>query len=216
MNTKSIEKAIKELRANAKERKFKQSFDLIVTLKEINLKNNDEQVDFFVTLKHKLGKQVKVVALAGPELEERAKKVCDLVIPQSDFNKYKDKKIQKKIASEYDFFIAQADIMPKVAAAFGRSLGPRGKMPNPKLGSIIPGKGNVEPLYEKLQKTVRVSAKKAPMTQIKVGNEAMKDEEIIENIELVYNQLVHHLPKEAGNVRSVLLKLTMSKPIKIE
>lgn len=215
MNKKSIEKAIKELRANSKERKFKQSFDLIVTLKEINLKNNDEQVDFFVTLNHSLGKKIKVAALVGPELADKAG-VCDIVIPQSDFEKYKDKKLTKKLAVDYDFFIAQADIMPKVATTFGRAFGPRGKMPNPKLGSIVPSKAQIEPLYAKLQKTIRVSAKKAPMTQIKIGNEAMKDEEIIDNALLVYNQLVHHLPKEASNIKSVLLKLTMSKPIKVE
>ena len=216
MDKKGLEKAIQELKKNSKERKFKQSYDLIVTLKDINLKNTEEQVDFFLTLSHGFGKKVKVVAFAGPELAERAKGVVDLVIHQSDFDKYTDKKQLKKMAAEYDFFIAQADIMPKVAQVFGRALGPRGKMPNPKLGSVIPGRAQVEPLYEKLQRTVRISAKKQPMTHVKVGDENMPVENVIENAMQVYTQLVHHLPKEKSNVRHVLIKLTMSKPVKIE
>jgi len=217
MNKKSIENAIKELRKEDHKKKFSQSFDLIVNLKDLNLKNPEEQLDFFTVLSHSLGKKVKVAALVGPELQEKAKGVVDLVITQTEFDKYvSDKKLTKKLATEYDFFIAQADIMPKVAQVFGRVLGPRGKMPNPKLGSVLPGKGQVEPLYERLQKTVRISAKKTPVVQVKVGSESMKDEEIIENIVLVYNQIIHHTPKEKSNIKNAMLKLTMSKPIKVD
>lgn len=216
MDKNSVQKTITELREKSKKRNFSQAFDFVMTLKDINLKNTDEQVDFFVQIPFNLGKKMKVAALAGPELAEKAKKLCDLVVLQDEFNKYKDKKLAKKLATEYDFFISQAEIMPKVAAAFGRALGPRGKMPNPKLGSIVPGKAQLEPLMEKLQKTVRISAKKSPMIQVKVGTESMKDEEIIENIMTIHNQIVNHLPKEAGNVKQSMLKLTMSAPIKIK
>ncbi|MGV8162982.1 MAG: hypothetical protein ACP5N2_06650 [Candidatus Nanoarchaeia archaeon] len=216
MDRKSIEKAIKELRIEDNKKKFSQSFDLIINLKDINLKNPEDQVDFFATLNHGLGRKMKVAALTGPELEERAKQVCDFVIPLRDFDKYSDKKLAKKVGAEYDFFIGQAEIMPKVAQVFGRVLGPRNKMPNPKLGSIVPAKGQVEQLYDKLQRTVRVMAKKAPVIQVKVGSENMKDEELIDNIMLVYDQVVHHTPKEKANIRSAFLKLTMSKPVKIE
>ncbi|MCF7871850.1 hypothetical protein K9L97_02340 [Candidatus Woesearchaeota archaeon] len=215
MDKNLIQKSIKDLRENAKKRKFSQSFDLIVTLKDLNLKNVDEQVDFFTTIPHIQGKQ-KVAALVGPELEEKAKKICDITINVDDFDKYKDKKLAKKLAAEHTFFIAQAEIMPKVAATFGRVLGPRNKMPNPKLGSVLPAKGQVETIYERLQKTVRVMAKKSPVIQVKIGKEDMTDEQIIENIQHAYNQIVHHLPKEKSNVKEIMLKLTMSKPVKIE
>jgi large subunit ribosomal protein L1 len=157
-----------------------------------------------------------VAALTGPELEERAKAVCDLVIPLRDFDKYSDKKLAKKIAAEYDFFIGQAEIMPKVAQVFGRVLGPRNKMPNPKLGTIVPARGQVDQLYERLQKTVRISAKKAPVIQAKAGSESMGDEEVTDNIMLIYDQTVHHTPKEKANIKNVSVKLTMSKPVRIE
>lgn len=214
MKKESLIKAIEELRKPENKKKFAQSFDLIVNLKDLNLKNPEEQVDFFTSLKHATSK-VRVAALVGAEMTESAK-VCDTVVKQSEFENYKDKKAAKKLANEHDFFIAQADIMPKVAQTFGRVLGTRGKMPNPKLGSILPAKAPVEPLYNKLQSTVRISAKKTPVIQVKIGTENMKDEEIIENALLIYDQVIHHLPKERSNVKNTMLKLTMSKPVKVD
>jgi large subunit ribosomal protein L1 len=216
MDRKAIEKAVNELRKEENKKKFAQSFDVIVNLKDINLKNPEEQVDFFATFTHGVGRKKKVAVFAGPEIEEKAKQVCDLVISARDFDKYTDKRVIKKIAAEYDFFIAQAEIMPKVAQVFGRVLGPRNKMPNPKLGSVIPAKGQIEPLYDRLQRTARVSAKKAPVIQVKIGSEDMTNDQLIDNIMLVYDQVVHHTPKEKANVKSVFVKLTMSKPVKIE
>ena len=214
MKKESLINAITELRKSENKKKFAQSFDLIINLKDLNLKNPEEQVDFFTSLKYSTSK-IKVAALVGQELSDSAK-ICDKVIKQTEFDNYKDKKTAKKLATEYDFFIAQADIMPKVAQAFGRVLGTRGKMPNPKLGSILPGKAPVEPLYKKLQSTVRLTAKKTPVIQVKIGNENMKHEEIIENALIIYDQIIHHLPKERSNIKNAMLKLTMSKPIKID
>ena len=132
------------------------------------------------------------------------------------FDKYaKDKKLTKKLAGEYDFFVAQATIMPKVAASFGRIFGPKGKMPNPKAGCILPPNGNVKAVVDKLQKTVRVAAKTMPAIQCVVGNEEMKEEEVIENILAVYHALVKVLPNEDQNIKAVLLKKTMGKPVKV-
>jgi large subunit ribosomal protein L1 len=215
MKKESLKKALEELRKPENKKKFTQSFDLIVNLKDLNLKNPDEQVDFFTNLKYSSTK-VKVAALVGQEMSDAAK-VCDKVIKQTEFDTYKnDKKLAKKLATEYDFFIAQADIMPKVAQAFGRVLGTRGKMPNPKLGTIMPGKAPVEPVYKKLQNTIRLSAKKTPVLQARIGKEDMSDEQIIENALIIYDQIIHHLPKERSNVKNAMIKLTMSKPIKLD
>lgn len=216
MDKKLLQTAIEALKKDEKKRNFAQSYDLIVTLKDLNLKNPNEQVDFFATCKHSFSKKIKVAAIVGPELQDKAKATCDTVISITEFDKYQDKKLTKKLASEHNFVVGQADIMAKIAQTFGRVLGPRGKMPNPKLGTVLPAKGNIEPLVEKLQKTVRVSAKKAPMIQVKIGDQTMTDDQVIENALTVYDQIVHHLPKEKSNVKNVLLKLTMSKPVKVE
>ncbi len=216
MDTKTIIKTLETVREQSKERKFSQTFDLIVTLKGLNLKKTEEQVEFFIDMPHNPGKKRKVCALVGPEMEEKAKEACDKVITQPDFAQYKDKKELKKLAAHYDYFIAQADIMPKVAAAFGRAFGPRGKMPNPKAGCIIPPKAPVQPLYDKLQKMAKIAIKKQMAVQLSVGTTDMDTKAVAENIKTIHDQIAHHLPGEYNNIKHVLVKLTMGKPVKVE
>ena len=103
--------------------------------------------------------------------------------------------------------------MAKVASAFGRVLGPKGKMPNPKAGCIVPPNANLEQLNERLQYTVKISGKKAPLMQTIVGSEKSSDADLIENIKFTYNNVVHHLPQGENNVKSVYIKYT--KPVKV-
>ena len=215
MEREQLQAALAKAKDISDKRNFIQSYDLIINLKGLDLKKQEHQVDAFVTLPHLRGKKVKVCALVGAELAEQAKNVCDSAILSDDFDKYKDKKDIKKLANSYDFFIAQANIMPKVATAFGRAFGPRGKMPNPKAGCVVAPNANLKPLQEKLQKTVRASAKTAPLIQCAIGTEDMETNEIADNGLAVYNSLIHVLPNERHNIKDIYVKLTMGKPIKV-
>ncbi len=217
MDKKSITEALKKLKQDNKKRKFSQSIDFVANFKDIDLKKTDQHVDYFVQLHHPRGKKIKVCALVDSELLEDAKKTCDHAIHLDDFQKYaKDKKAAKKLAAEYDFFIAQANIMTKVAATFGRVFGPRGRMPNPKAGCVVPPKANLKPLYDKLQNTIKVSVKVTPMFMCGLGKEDQDEAEVIDNIMTLYNSLIHHLPKEKNNIKKMFLKLTMSKAIEVQ
>ena len=121
----------------------------------------------------------------------------------------------KKLAEEYDYFIAQASLMPKVAVAFGRVFGPKGKMPNPKLGCVVPPNVNFGPLISKLNNTVRMVAKKATNLQCIVGKENQPEEEVIDNILTVYQVTLKQLPQEEQNIKGAMLKLTMSKAVRL-
>jgi large subunit ribosomal protein L1 len=216
MDKKNVLEALKTIRAEAKPRKFKQSVDFIVNLKDLNLKNPNDQVEFFLTVPEQV-RTKKICAIVGGELEAEAKKVCDFTITQAELEKYKnDKKAMKQLASEYDFFIAQANLMGQIAGVFGRVFGPRGKMPNPKAGCVVPPKASLQALYDRLQRTIKVSAKKFPVIQLTAGKEEMTDEQIATNILYFYDQVEHHLPKERHNVRGALLKLSMGKPVKLQ
>ena len=216
MDKKKILSVIKDLKEKNK-RNFKQTFDLIVTLKDLNLKKAEEQIDYFAQLHHSKGKKISVCALIGPELQAAAKEACDFFVLANNFDKYaKNPKEVKKLAEKHDFFIAQANIMPKVAATFGKVLGRRGKMPNPKAGCIVPPNANLKALIDKLQKTVRLSAKSSLMIQAIVGKEDSPEEHVVDNILTIYDSIIHHTPKGKNNINKILLKLTMSKPIRID
>jgi large subunit ribosomal protein L1 len=212
MDKEKIKKALDELKTQPK-RKFSQTYDLIVNLKNFEIKKHP--IDFFVNLPYSSGKKIKVAAFVGPQMEDEAEKTVDLVIKEADFSKYADKKMAKKLAVDYDYFIAQANLMPKIAQTFGKVLGIRGKMPNPKLGCVVPPNTNLAPLVEKLSKAVRLVAKKGMNLQSMVGKEDQTDDEVIENILAVYNSIIKNVPNEMQNVKNVLLKLTMGKPVKV-
>jgi large subunit ribosomal protein L1 len=212
MDNQEVKKALDELHKQPK-RKFSQSYDLIINLKHIVVKTNP--VDISVSLHYPRGRQIKVAAFVDQQLAEEAKRTCHFVIKDTEFAKYQDKKALKKLADSYDYFISQANLMPKVAATFGKVLGIKGKMPNPKMGCVVPPNANLEPLVKRLSNTVRVSAKKATNLQCTVAKEGQPEEEIIDNVLTVYQTVLKQLPNEIQNIKNVYLKLSMSKPVKI-
>ena len=217
MQKQEIKRILEKVRKEAPKKKFTQSIDYIVSFKDLDLKKTENQVEFFVVLNHGTGKESRICSLVGPELIENAKVSSDTAILVDDFDKVaKDKKLIKGLADKHAFFIAQAAIMPKVASAFGRVLGPKGKMPNPKAGCVVPQNINLRPVVEKLKKTVKVSIKKGPFFMARVGAESSNDEEIVDNVFTLYNAILHHLPKEKHNIKSQYLKTTMGKPVHFE
>lgn len=216
MDKNSISKTLEQLRKDEVKRKFSQSVDLIINLKDLDLKKPENQVDLFVSLPHFRGKKIKTCAIVGGELLANAKENCDLIISNDQFPKYAgNKKEIKKLAEGYDFFIAQANIMPDIAKIFGSVLGPRKKMPNPKAGCVVPPTANLKLLVEKLQKTIRLQAKTEYSMKCSVGVETMTDEQLSDNLMLVYNSILGALPSEKDNIKNMMLKLTMGKPIKL-
>lgn len=198
-------KALQELRKE-KERKFNQTVDLIVNLQKFDTKKN--QLNTFISVPHKI-KDKKIAGF----LEIRNNKM-DTIVPD-EFKRYSDKKELKKLTKEYDFFIAQASVMPKVAATFGRVLGPIGKMPSPQMGIIINANDKIiEELKEKINSSIKIRTKEASI-KVSIGKQSMKDEDIIENVLTIYNSLIKVLPKQKENIKNIEIKFTMTKPKKI-
>lgn len=201
-----IEKALAELRRE-KERKFDQTVDLIVNLQKFDVKKSN--TNLAVSVPHKI-KDKKMCAF----LDARNKNVDTII--KEDFKDYKDKKSLKKLVEKYDFFIAQASVMPAVATTFGRVLGPAGKMPSPQLGIIVNADDKViNELKERVNNSVKIKIKEASI-KVPIGKVSMKDEDIAENILVVYNHILKELPKNKDNIKNIEVKFTMTKPIKIK
>ena len=212
MDKNSIQQALNEIKQQPK-RKFLQSYDLIINL--TNIQTKQTPLDFFVTMHHPKGRVVRVAALVDQELAEQAKKSCDLVIRETEFAAYADKHKLKKLAIQYDYFIAQANLMPKIAATFGKALGTKGKMPNPKLGCVVPPSADLQPLVKKLHSTVRFVARKATNLQCIIGKEDQSEEQIVDNVLTVYQAVLKQLPSDTNNIKNVSIKLSMGKPVRI-
>ena len=216
MNKEQLLKALKEARGNAKKRNFAQTVELIVNFKGLNLKSVDHQVDFYMSIKHPW-KDTKICGLVAAELNDSSKATFDNTIPAQEFAKYDGKKKEiKQIARQYDYFVAQANLMPQVAKTFGRFFGPINKMPSPKAGCVVPGNANLEQVKERLNKMIRVNVKTFPMLQIGIGKEESKDEDMAEDVMAIYKQVIHHMPAEQQNVKSIYVKMTMGKPVRVE
>ena len=201
-----LKKALEELR-KSKERKFNQTVDLIVNLQKFDVRKS--QINLFLKVPHKL-KEKKVAGF----LESKNDKI-DTITP-NEFNKYKDKKELKKLVNKYDFFISQASLMPKVATAFGKILGPAGKMPSPQLGIILNAdEKTLSELREKINNTIKIKIKESSI-KLPIGKQDMKDEDLIENISYVYKEILKALPRDRENIKNVAIKFTMTKPIKIK
>lgn len=200
-----LKKGLSELR-KTKERKFDQTVDLIVNLQKFDVKKSN--VNLFVNVPHK----VKDKKIAG-FLEVKNKDV-ETITPD-EFKKYSDKLKMKHLVSTYDFFIAQASLMPSVATNFGRALGPTGKMPSPQLGIILNAdEKTIKELKNKINTSIKIKVKE-PSIKIPIGKQSMKDEDIIENIMSVYNLLLKTLPRNKENIKNIEIKFTMTKPHKI-
>jgi len=214
MNKDQIKKALTELRANPKKRNFDQSIDFIANLKDINIKKTEENVDVFVTLPHSPNKKIKICALVGKDLKQKAN-IFDNVVTDDEFDLFKDKNKVRKLSKTYDLFLAQANIMGKVATIFGKILGPKGKMPNPKAGHVITPEMDFEKIKNKINSTIKLKTKNEPIVKASIGKESMSDDNIIDNFMTAYNALIHALPKDENNIKIIYLKTTMGKPVKI-
>ena len=200
-----LKKALSELR-KGKERKFDQTVDLIINLQKFDAKKN--QINLFVNVPFKI-KDKKICAFF-----ETKNKNIETITPEQ-FKKYSDKKALKKLVKNFNFFIAQGNVMPKVATIFGRVLGPAGKMPSPQLGILTNiNEKEIDELRKKINNSIKIRIKE-PSIKLAVGKQSMKDEEIIENILVVYNTVLKSLPKDKENIKNIELKFTMTKSYKI-
>jgi large subunit ribosomal protein L1 len=207
-----VSRALGELRKSITKKKFTQSIDLVVRLREVDLKKPENRINETISLPNPPEKALKVCVIASGDLATRAKSAgADMLIGRQELdNLAKDKKAARKLAQEYDFFIAEAPLMPLVGRGLGSFLGPRGKMPTP-----VPPNAPIEQLVANHRKMVRVRMREQPVLQCRVGTETMPDDKLAENIQAVVSRVEQKLERGFKNIGEILVKGTMSKPVKI-
>jgi len=212
IESKTLKDAIKEVREKSAKRNFNQTIELIINLKDIDMKQPEGRIQERIELPHPLGKKISVCVLADGDMALRARRGgADLVLESSDIQSLStDKKRQRQIAKTMDVFIASAPLMPLVGRALGGILGPRGKMPVP-----VPPAANIEQEIERQKRFVLVRARNQPILQCRIGTENMSDDEVAENVQTIVRRVTARLKKGIKNVDAIYLKTTMGHPVKV-
>ncbi|MDP8012408.1 MAG: 50S ribosomal protein L1 [Thermoplasmata archaeon] len=209
---KNIYDTVKKALEESKKRNFKESVDLAFNLKYVDLSDPKKRINEEIILPHGRGKPIKVAVFASGETALKAKNSADLVITPEELDKLaEDKRKAKKLANEYDFFLAESSLMTKIGKLLGVVLGPRGKMPK-----AIPPGVDPTPIINNLKRTVRARSREKRTFHVPVGTRDMKPEDITENIEEVIKKITSKLDKGTGNIDSIYLKTTMGPSYKLE
>jgi large subunit ribosomal protein L1 len=202
---KSTVTAVQKALESAKKRKFTETVELAINLKDVDLTIPKNRIQDDIILPNGRGKKIRICVIGGGELALKAKAVADLVITPEELGTIADnKKDAKKIANSTDYFIAEAPLMAVVGKRLGTVLGPRGKMPKP----IPPG---VDPsgMVENLRKSVSIRTKDRMTFHVPVGTADMAPEKIAENIEVIMKRVETRLEKGKMNIASSYVKTTM-------
>lgn len=195
-----LEEALTQLSQQNK-RNFAQSYDILITLRNIDLKKPENKFSKDVLLPHGRGKELEVGIISDR---------LPGAITKTDIEKLSKKEI-KQLSKKYDFFVCEAPLMPLVGKVLGRYLGPKGKMPR-----LLPPNQDVNSLVNEMKKSVRINVSTSPMIQASIGTEKMGMEQVKENALQVVEEVKKILPKGESQIKNILVKLTMSKPIKVE
>jgi large subunit ribosomal protein L1 len=209
----NIAKAVEEVKKNSEKRQFTQSVDLIVTLRDMDLKRPENRINELFELPYAPNPDVKIVVFATGDLALRAERAgLDTVLSRREIENFaSNKKEAKKLAQNTDFFLAETSLMATVGKVLGPILGPRGKMPTP-----VPPIAPIDNLIQQYKRMVRVRIRDQPNAQVRVGTEEMSDETLAENIQTLLNLLERRFERGLRNIKSIYVKTTMGTPHQID
>ncbi|MEA3190539.1 MAG: large subunit ribosomal protein [Thermoplasmata archaeon] len=205
----AVAKALSE--AKAQERKFPQTVDLAIMLKNVDLSVPKNRIDEDIILPKGRGKPAKIGVFAQGDGARKAKDSADVVIQPDEFEALqKDKRRFKKTVNNMTYFLAEAPLMANIGKSLGIVLGPRGKMPR-----AIPPGSDPAGTISNLRNTVKVRSKDKKVFHCVVGTEKMSPEDIADNIEAVMKRVEMKLEHGRMNVAAIYVKTTMGPSVKV-
>ena len=199
----------KEAKTATKAKKFKQSVELIVNFKDIDVKKGFALNE--VVQLPKTSSPATVCVIATGDMGTKAKAAnADSVIGNEELDKFgANKRESRKFINKYDFFLADTQIMPTVGKTLGQLLGPRGKMPTP-----VPFNAPIEAFLSRFRSSIKVRTRASLSVSCKIGDETMEDSDLAVNAHAVLSAIEKKLPNGEKNIKKVMIKTTMGKPIK--
>lgn len=205
-----VEAARKALK-NSQQRNFLESVELAINLGDVDLSDPKNRIQEDVILPKGRGKPVKVGVFGSSEMAVKVKEVADLVVkPEEIEDIAENKRKAKKMLAEFDFFVAEAPLMPTIGKRLGVILGTTGRMPRP-----VPPGSDPSNIIKNLKNSVRIRTKDKLTFHVPVGTKDMTPEDIAENVDAVMKRIISKLDRGKQSVRSVYIKSTMGPPVKV-
>jgi len=211
LSTQQLAELVKKGKEQSKERKFPQTLDVVLTLKDVDPKKTDLNINETVYLPHPMAQPAKICFIGSGDLAVRAKNAkADAVIDPSQLENYAgSKKEAKKLARAYDFFLADTALMPRIGKILGQFMGPKGKLPTP-----VPPSAPVENMIQRMRTAIRVRSRGSLGVMAKAGDASLGEAQLAENILAVVQAVQKKLPNGDRNIKTIMVKTTMGKPAK--
>jgi large subunit ribosomal protein L10Ae len=196
--------------AQEKKRNFTETVEL-----QIGLKNYDPQKDkrFSGTVKLPFcpRPEMKVCVLGDVQHCEQATAIGVDAMSVEDLKKLnKNKKLVKKLAKKYAAFLASDSVIKMIPRLLGPGLNKAGKFP-----TLVTHNDSLEAKINEIRSSVKYQLKKVLCMGVAVGNVSMAEKDLYINIQMAINFLVSLLKKNWQNVKSLHVKTTMGKPIRL-
>ncbi|MDN7024529.1 50S ribosomal protein L1 [Methanoculleus sp. FWC-SCC1] len=207
----SIKEAVQSAIEQAPPRKFRESVDITINLRNIDMAQPKNRIDETILLPNGFN-DIKIAVLGKGDITTQAKEAgVDLIIGPDEIERLGgEPREARKMANEYRFFLAETAVMPLVGRYLGVRLGPRGRMPMP-----IPPGADIRPIVQRLRKSVKIRTKDKKTFHTKVGETDMAPEQIAENVDAVLHKVEGVLEGGTMNIRSVYVKTTMGPAVRL-
>ena len=207
----TLEEALGLIRQTSTAR-FDESVEIAVRL-GVDPRHADQMIRGAVSLPHGTGKTVRVVVFAQGEAAAAAEEAGADFVGADDLVQ----KIQKENWLDFDKAVATPNMMPKVGR-LGRVLGPRGMMPNPKVGTVVPADRVAETVRELKAGKIEFRVEKAGIIHASVGKISMTDEQLLANLGTLVQTLMKMRPSSAKGayVRGAAISSTMGIGIRLD
>ena len=206
-----VNQVIEDALKSDKERKFVETVEVAINLRDVDLQNPQKRINAEVSLPHGRGRPARVAVFAQGEMAAISKKIVDTVISPEQIDEYSENKREaRKLADKFDFFVAETGLMATIGKSLGVVLGPRGKMPRP-----IPPQADIARIIKSLTNLVPVRSKDRPTFHVPFGNVSMSQEQLADNLETILKRVESNLDRGNDNIASIWVKTTMGKAVRL-